>query len=170
MRKIIPILFVASILVAFWVRRVPPPPPTASSEPPSAVDRGSFLTVEPPRASVSPRAPDNAAKPVTALAPTLEKMRDEVTKNPHVPPPSLVAFSVALAPRLDEALKWPGKAEEFYGELRDCVEGPSQRGAKSIQALCLINLRRLGDKIPALRERARATWERADPELRRLAE
>lgn len=108
-------------------------------------------------------------QPVSALAPTAEKIREEVEKNPHVPADSLISFAADLAPKMEAAMKSPEAAEKFFVELEDCLGSSRLRGSATVRALCLVNIRRLGQKVPSLKARADAAFEKADPELQRLA-
>jgi hypothetical protein len=99
--------------------------------------------------------------------PSPEVYRKEVAEDPHSPPPSMLRFAAGLAPRFAEAQKSPAKADEFYDDLRECAEGANV--PQSAKALCIVNIRDLGKKVPALRARSEAYWDRADPKLKRLA-
>jgi hypothetical protein len=171
MRKLIPILIILSIATFVWSRREAPKNEPASA--PMAVEEKtppvSTTTVSATTMSEVTPSPTTTAKIVTAIAPSVRDMRADVEADPHAPSKSLVEFSAELAPRLREALQHPATAEVFFAELQDCVDGPTQKEAPTIRALCLINLRRLG-KVPRLHEKAESAWSNADPEIRRLAE
>jgi hypothetical protein len=107
---------------------------------------------------------------VPEFAPTPEEYAADVDRNPHRPPASLNRFAVALAGRFDDAVAHPEKAEGFFAELRDCVESAPARTTRAIRGLCLFSAKRLGDKVPALRERIEEYWNRADPSLKRLSD
>ena len=107
--------------------------------------------------------------PVVKLAPTAETMRSEVERDPHSPPTSLISFAADLAPKMDEAQKSPAAAEKFFAELQDCLASPKLAQSRTVRALCLVNIRRLGQQIPSMKSRAEAAFAKADPELRDLA-
>ena len=116
-------------------------------------------------------AAEAVKNPVSVVnsAPEADKLREEAQKDPHSISDSLLLFSISLAPRLEESYRSPEAAERFYGELSACVTGRESRLTAPVRALCLMNALRLGQRLPALRARAQAMWEKADPEVKRLA-
>jgi hypothetical protein len=168
MSKLISILIVLAIATFVWSRREAPMAVEEKTPSVSATTVSTTTVSTTTMSEVTP-SPTTAAISVTAIAPSVRAMRADVEADPHAPSKSLVEFSAELAPRLREALQHPATAEVFFAELQDCVDGPTQRDAPAIRALCLINLRRLG-KVPRLHEKAESAWSNADPEIRRLAE
>ncbi len=183
MKKSVLVLIAVAVVVAGYFALhsslVQPSNPAATAEiksnetggilPKTGVGTGSASTSVTLRPAASPTSAFIVPKNVIDVAPSLTETREEVAANPHGTPPSLLSFAASLGPRLDEALRSPDKAEPFFNELVDCVEAPHGRMTPSAQALCLANVRRLGQKIPAFRDRAAAAAERADPEVVRLA-
>jgi hypothetical protein len=165
-------LFVAIFAIAFAVASfflvrsrskptnpVEVPEGVPSAEPSPSPLPEAFGYVLPVTPSPSTRIIDQVPSP--------EVYRKEVAEDPHAPAPSMLRFAAGLAPRFAEAQKSPAKADEFYDDLRECAE--STTIPQSAKALCLVNIRDLGKKIPALRARSEAYWDRADPKLKRLA-
>ena len=170
MRKWMLLGVAAGLAILVWSNRpaiVPEIPAPDASAPVAAP-----VSPEASPSSPAPFAKVTAVpeKSVVDLAPTLEQVRADAEKNPHVTPSAVIGFSADLAPRLESATKSPAAAERFLDELKECLEGKKLSGMKTLQALCLVNLRRLADKVPAVRERAQGVAKRADPEVRRLAE
>ena len=147
------------------------PRPTAKTLEPEPMLSPEGVPVPFPSPSVSPKvAPSKSADlPLVETMPSVESMRSEVEANPHRTPPSLLAFAAQLAPRFDEALKSPVAAEKFFGELKDCVQALPSTNTRSVRALCLMNVRRIGEKLPAFHARVNEFLEKADPEIVRLS-
>lgn len=170
-RKAVPVVVALAIIaIAIGVK---PRKPESIPESPSPASPSGGATAAPPTDVLPPAegsASTNAApKKVLDLAPTPERLRADVANNPHAPPQALIDFAASLAPRMEEALKSPEKAEAFYAELKECEKSPKLARAKMLQALCLANIKTLGKKRPEFKARADASFEQADPEIARLA-
>lgn len=90
--------------------------------------------------------------PLREQIPTQELLRDEIQKDPHSTPPSLLEFANDLTPRLKRALRSEQDASRFFGELRECAESDQSRAVPlTVQAICLSNALVLTDRYPNLR-------------------
>jgi hypothetical protein len=70
-------------------------------------------------------------------APALKTYREEVEKNPHVTPPSLLSFSEKIAENEILVKKGLISAQEFSASLRNCVVLGFSQIPRSARALCL---------------------------------
>lgn len=165
MRKLLSVVVLVGTVLGFWLYGERPVsfPESITQNP---------VAVEPTNEGVRKETADRRSpeKSVVALAPTLENVRQEVEKNPHAPAESLLRFAGDLAPKMEEAQKSDAAAEKFFFELQECVASPELRENMTARALCLMNIRRLGQKVPALKIRADTEIDKADPELLRLAQ
>lgn len=105
------------------------------------------------------------APAVTDLAPTTEALREEVRKNPHRTPPSLVKFAGDLADRMSAARTDEAKASQLLGEFEDCLQ--SESAPSSVRTVCLANAGRLARFHPGLDDRYKALFEAAPSDIQR---
>jgi hypothetical protein len=89
---------------------------------------------------------------VARIAPTQDQVREEVARNPHVTPKSLIFFASKMAQKFKIARTSEQNAREFYQELDECLASPELRGADSTQALCLRDAQRIAQIFPSLHE------------------
>jgi hypothetical protein len=103
-----------------------------------------------------------ASKPrLNQVIPTLEEIRNEVTEDPHNTPKSLIGFSIDIGERM-RSVKNESEATDLFREFEDCLFHKSNSSAQSIQALCLLNARRLSDQYKDLKNSYVALATRAD--------
>jgi hypothetical protein len=114
--------------------------------------------------------PTRIAEPIAAAVPSLEEQRREVEKNPHVTPLSLLRFSDAVQSRIEQQATTDQGAARVFTELEDCVAAPKDKDAHSVQALCLLNARRLSKAHPELAGRYASLRTRAQSEVLRRAD
>jgi len=88
---------------------------------------------------------------VDELAPSREQVAREVSENPHVTPPSLIAFAKALAPKMEGALQNEDQGRALHEELEQCVEDQTRPAA--VRGVCLKNVERLEAKYSDLAAR-----------------
>lgn len=166
---------VAMTTYIFW-RGTPassaPPASSTHTEAPAAVeatgsDAGVLSTedVTAQKPAAQPGTPEATGRTVRELAPSREDLRQEVAKNPHDTPVSLLSFSAGLYERTAAALQDPAAAETLFEELQDCVTGTDQKGKTSVQAICMLNARRLHEKHESLSRRYENLERQADPKI-----
>src|SRR5262249_30351475 len=102
------------------------------------------------------------------ITPSGEDLRREVADNPHTTPIGLVRFSVELYEKQTEALKSEETAHTFFSELENCALGPEQKGLHNVQALCLLNAKRLQKAYPSLAREYDRLESQAEPDAVRL--
>src|SRR5665213_1288724 len=114
---------------------------------PSVAPEPSVAT---PTAVQAAALPDNTLieKPLSALVPDKKTVREEVERDPHSTPPSLLKFSVELNHKQIAALLSEDRATAFLTELKTCAL--EKESLNSVQALCLLNAKRLAKSYPAL--------------------
>lgn len=127
-------------------------PPVALPSPQPVDPRGFVAETEPA-----------ARLPLKEKIPPAEALREQVAKNPHGTPAALTGFSIALGEKMDAAQKSEAEAKAFFNELEDCTLGREQQGRHSIQALCLLNAKRLGHAFPSLARDYEELERRSDP-------
>ncbi len=74
--------------------------------------------------------------------PTSEGMRKEVTKNPHLPPDSLIRFTQSLTREVKAARQSKEKATKVFDSLKACLKGVAP---STVHYMCLRNARELAD-------------------------
>jgi hypothetical protein len=83
--------------------------------------------------------------------PTLAKVAEEVRQDPHSTPPSLLRFASDLGAQMNEAIQSESSAKAFFSQLEECIRGQGgQATAKSAQAICLSDAKRLGSRYESL--------------------
>ncbi|HEX4923435.1 MAG TPA: hypothetical protein VFV50_05095 [Bdellovibrionales bacterium] len=143
----------------------PSPQPSASpAAVPGATPSGATNTKAP---SDTALGPPPALRPVREATPSLAKLRDEVDKNSHGTPPSLMRFSDEVGERVAQ-VRNERQASDLFVELEDCLTKPKDKNAHSVQAVCLINARDLSQKYESLREPYRALVKKSNPTVVKL--
>lgn len=145
------------------------------------VAQTSLRTVtEPPRQSAKPvekiAAPPVPSLPNTQVAvqtsaqpalrsivPSSGELRSETASDPHSTPPSLLTFSLRLYQKQIEARQSPGKAREYFAELRSCALGEIANVSRNTEAVCLLNAKKLRAEHPWLSADYERLVQRADP-------
>jgi hypothetical protein len=122
-------------------------------------------TAVPTSTSASTSAPQQHA-PLISVTPTLQNLRDDIAKDPHNAPASMIKFAVELGHRMDDAEKSRAFAGDFLDDLESCTL--SGDNASSIRALCLSHANRLSAKYEDMKPRVENLARRADPEVTRL--
>lgn len=79
-------------------------------------------------------------------------LREEVARDPHEIPPSLIHFSTILGPLMEIAYESKKDAVLLISALQDCALDDTV--AESARALCVSNAHKLGDIYEELKERA----------------
>lgn len=113
---------------------------------------------------------NSAQLPLMALLPLNTELRQEVARNPHQTPPSLLRFGADVGKRLSQAKKSETEASRFLTELSEC--GTSELGAQmpvQVQAMCLITASQLGKVWPTLHSRVEEILKSSDPKSLDLA-
>jgi hypothetical protein len=142
----------------------PREPPTPAPNDP-AIQEASQPTVTP----AAPAKPTPPKESIGQLAPTLEKINEEVEKNPHTSPESLSNYSLQLNSRVRE-LQNENEAQNFLIELEECVRPKARQIPTSAQALCLSNAEKVKGHYPNLSDQYQRLIQMADPEAKRLAD
>jgi hypothetical protein len=112
--------------------------------------------------------PLRAGLPVSALAPRVEEVRDEIRKNPEGTPPSLILFASRMGQRFQIARLSQNNAAGFFEELNSCLD-PASPIATTAKAFCLTEGERLTHYFPVLRANYDLLAIKASPEVRNLA-
>lgn len=141
------------------------PSPAATPATPANLPRAQSDSVNQVQ-TVKPQP--SVATPVTKLAPSLQALRQQVSSNPHDTPQALVEFSVALSEKMRLAFDSEPEAGRLMGEFEECALGPDLKGNSSVQALCILNARRLQLKYTSLASRYQEIQTRSDPRAREL--
>lgn len=104
-------------------------------------------------------------KTVQKLIPPASILRQEVKKNPHQAPISIMEFSVNLAERVNLALtKDRTIREKIFAELKDCVES-AESSNNSIKALCLAKAKFMSEKDDQFKNSYEVLLGKATPEV-----
>jgi hypothetical protein len=102
---------------------------------------------------------------VVNLAPAEEVLREEVKKDPHHTPPSVLSFAIELGQKMDNATESSEKATKLFNELSDCVNSEAFRSRPSIRAICLSNAGRLSRRVPALEDHFQELMRNTDRKI-----
>jgi hypothetical protein len=106
--------------------------------------------------------------------PTLREVRDQVAQDPHHTPPALIQFAKDLSARAEKAKQSPASAQDFFGELEDCLaqgKDPSESVPVPAQLTCLTTAEEFAKLYPSeLGARLKPLQQNASPELRRIRE
>ncbi len=168
-------------MMYFWIMRrqpdhvaiAPTPPPALPGAPVPTMPAQPPASAPPAAAPPATTAPDKGLTQIEverlrSSAPTQDGVRKEVRDNPHVTPPSLVAFARMLGPLMEKGLGDPASAQTLAKELQACAW--NEKLAASARALCLSNTERLAEAHPGLTDEAEETRERSPADVVRLAE
>jgi hypothetical protein len=182
--RIVVVLLFAALVGLIWSKRFgmtndERPPASVSDQSAEAATEDAAVTeaalpeepvepAAPPLQPVDPRGfvaeTEPAARlPLKEKIPSGDTMREQVSKNPHGTPTALTGFSIALGEKMEAAQKSEPEAKALFQELQDCTLGTEQQGRHSIQALCLLNAKRLGQSFPALARDYEDLERRSDP-------
>ncbi|MCC7443033.1 MAG: hypothetical protein IT285_15475 [Bdellovibrionales bacterium] len=174
MKKLLVILFLVFVIgAALWLRGQPSgpsPEPEAAQAPSEAPESAGAVTPkpEPPAGEAPVPAPDALGMPQTAWSdlpnqdpppvddaprftgalesPSVESLREEVARNPHGTPPSLLLYAQRMADRMEAAMQTGDEADRLFAELEDCVRSPTERVTIQVQVVCYTNAGRLSRK------------------------
>jgi hypothetical protein len=132
---------------------------TAPANGPSRPEPAAHISASPP----SGTAPELGEKtrPVADLAPSTEELRREVEQDVHATPEAMVKFSVLLMEREKAAAENDNSAREFFAELQACAL--NSQSSAAVQALCLLNAKRLAQARPSLNSEYDALERRSNP-------
>jgi hypothetical protein len=126
----------------------------------------AVATASPVVAEELPPTPEVGAPSLRSVrqeAPSREEIRQAVMANPHATPPPLIAFSVAVGRKMALGLQSEDKALLLFSELEECALGADLKGSRSVQAVCILNAKRLRTKYPVLASRYEGLEQQADP-------
>lgn len=98
--------------------------------------------------------------------PSLELIKEEVQKDPHSTPNSLITFAKKLGPLMEKALKNLTNAEMLADELQDCAMDESI--IHSARATCVANMERLAERHQIFEERAEQIKKNVSSDVRTL--
>ncbi|HTL12310.1 MAG TPA: hypothetical protein VL588_07470 [Bdellovibrionota bacterium] len=100
---------------------------------------------EPPTEEADDGTPNEAMPKFTGRleAPPVQNLRDEVAKDPHGTPPSLLRYAAQMADRMEAAFQSPEEADRLYPELEDCVKDPGGTVTQTVKLTCYVNALRL---------------------------
>jgi hypothetical protein len=121
-----------------------------------------------PTRSTRPAPAPQASKTVRQEAPSLERVRQAVVDNPHVTPLPLIEFSVSIGRKMEVALESEDKARSLFAEFEECALGADLKGSQTVQALCILNAKRLSARYSDLADRYQDLEKRSDPAAVRL--
>jgi hypothetical protein len=122
-------------------------------------------------APTPPRATTRQKPTVIQSLPKVDRVREEVKRDPHSPPPSGVTFALGLATRMEEAQKSKESAEAFFSELETCgTNRDASAGVPSMKALCIQSARDLTKIYPEFQSRYDEMKKKADPRAASIAD
>lgn len=166
----------------FAPRRGPqPPPPGAVTAPPPVPQEGPTKAVPPPPVPPAPKSSQTESvndsvsmeedrqfeKDLRALSlSSVDRMRDEVLRNPHVTPPSVIASGERIR-LLYKRVKNIAQAEKLMEALDKCSNVSSPTAAQ-VQIVCLNYARRLGANYPSLNPVYVAMEEQSTDQVREI--
>lgn len=161
------------VLRATHSRPAPPAQPSDEASQPTAVASTAAEThvaMTSPSPSPSTLVVSSTAKDQVAIPPTIASLREEVKKDPHSTPHSLLRFAADLGVRMKAAKTDNAEAQKLLGELTTCVTS-DQDGASPVQAraLCLVTARELAQQWPDMHDDVEKLVKGADPEIAELA-
>jgi hypothetical protein len=110
------------------------------------------------------------SKDQVARPPSVSTLREEVKRDVHVTPPSLLRFAVDMGVRMKAAKANKADAVALLGELKTCAQ-PAQLDESPVQAraICLIKARELAQAWPDLNGEAEELITHSDPKALQLA-
>jgi len=194
MKKLIPlILIVAAGVWIWWGRQAQNHPATESSstaQPQTAPARLDTTGVgeatplapggppmdddgdeQPPTEEADDGTPNEAMPKFTGRleAPPVQNLRDEVAKDPHGTPPSLLRYAAQIADRMEAAFQSPQEADRLYPELEDCVKDPGGTVTQTVKLTCYVNALRLSRRYGKRFEGRAEALAQASPGTAKMA-
>ncbi len=168
MRKLIGPGIILAVGVAYFILHRSEPVPEAvpvSAEEAVKPQAKSSPAAEPVKSAAVPEraVKSNEPKSVREITPSREEMARQVEADPHVTPEALLKFSVSLSEKQEQALKSEETAKSFLSEMESCAL--EQKGRYSIQALCLLNAKRMEKVYPSLSGDYRRLEQLTDPKV-----
>jgi hypothetical protein len=143
--------------------------PTPKLTSPSAQSASApKLPVAKPNESAAASEPAPTPLPLNQVTPSIGALREEIKKDPHTTPQSLLRFGLSVGQRMEKALASETTASAFLNELEECVATTSHDVPQAAQALCIESARDLAQKYPSLSARAEQLAAQADPAVARL--
>lgn len=100
--------------------------------------------------------------------PSRRTLREEVERDPHSTPASLVRFSLELSEGLKSAVRSDSSAEKFFVLLANCVNSGDPEMARATRAICLSQARILADRRAVVQERYASLYFEAEEEVKEL--
>jgi len=151
------------------VLKSPSPKPSAQSAPSTTV-QSPLLShqIANQNEATPPSDSAPAPAPLDQVTPSISTLREEVKKDPHTTPQSLLRFGLAVGQRMEKALASETAANAFLNELEGCLGSASHEVPQAAQALCIESARDLAKKYPNLNVRAEKLAAQADPSVARL--
>jgi hypothetical protein len=130
-------------------------PPAESVVSASLQQVASFQALPQSQVTSVPKVQDLSEEEVERIVrsplqlPRSEVLRNEVARNPHGTPRSILVLGAELGVRLRVALRSESDARVFFSHLRECVVGNStDTPPPSVQALCFVHARQLVRRFP----------------------
>jgi len=125
-------------------------------------------TSKPTETSIQP--PPKASEEKRMKAPSLEKYKEEATRNPHEPPRSLSDYATYIGKRWEQTAGQPTEIEAFFEELSDCaIANDNYPVATPIRAFCADSAGLLADKnFELLNQSWFDLYQQLDSEVKKL--
>lgn len=169
MMLVLSAVFVITISLFYFMKRTGHPP----------ISQGELIThsVETQQSAVQPAAPIPAHQSQSSFTeaelksfrksiPDKNEVKEEVRKNPHATPKSLIDFAQAFAPLFEKSINNQVDASVFIDELDDCVSNESV--PQSARAQCLLNAEKLSKIHPQLKEKTNKIRKEAPRDVKKL--
>ncbi len=106
--------------------------------------------------------------PIEKQIPKLQNVRDEVAKNPHRTPHSLMQFSADLSDKMVLALQSKEASQYMMKQLDACASGDAVATASSASAVCIKSAYELSAKYPELVGDSDKIRDHADPKALKI--
>lgn len=98
--------------------------------------------------------------------PDKQVVREEVEKDPHKTPESLLNFAQKTGPLMEKALKNKTSSYELLGTLRDCALDESV--AEAARALCVSNMEKIAKVYPEHKTKVKDVRKNLSPDVNKL--
>lgn len=98
--------------------------------------------------------------------PDKQVVREEVEKDSHRTPESLLNFARTSGPLIEKALKNKASAHELLGTLRDCALDESV--AEAARALCVSNMEKIAKAHPEHKGKVQDLRKNLSPDVNKL--